>query len=392
MTVKKIFIIAGESSGDVLGADLIRSLKAIAPELEIRGIGGDKMLAAGLSDSFFPMEELSVMGIAEILPKVPKFLGLIRKTVEAIRGFNPDVVVTIDSPDFSFRVQKKLWEQKNSARRIHYVAPTVWAWRPDRARKIAQYLDGIICLFPFEVPYFEREGLRTVSVGHPMVTSGVLEGDGAKFRQAHGFIADDLVLGLFCGSRRRELEMGIPIIRDVTSLLRTKFPDLKFVVPTLPKWQKRLEEEFQDIGAVVTSDLSEKYDAFRACNAAAVVSGTVALEVALSGVPHVLFYKMNSLTWEIVRRVVKTKFAHLGNILLKRRAYPEFIQGQAIASDISDVLSKFLSDKNSADLIFKSSLLGFWRSCACILRSVPQMLPLISYCHSGSLFIKTATR
>ncbi len=353
MTAKKIFIIAGESSGDVLGADLILSLRAIAPELEIRGIGGEKMLAAGLSESFFPMEELSVMGVAEVLPKVPKFLGLIRKTVEAIRGFNPDVVVTIDSPDFSFRVQKKLWEQNISARRVHYVAPTVWAWRPDRARKIAEYLDGIICLFPFEVPYFEREGLSAISVGHPMVTSGVLEGDGAKFRQAHGFVSDDLVLGLFCGSRRRELEMGTPVIKEVASLLRTKFPELKFIVPTLPKWQARLEEEFQDFDAVVTSDPSEKYDSFHACDAAAVVSGTVALEVALSGTPHVLFYKMNGLTWEIIRRVVKTKFAHLGNILLKRKAYPEFIQNQVNASDISETLSKFISDKNRSRDEFK---------------------------------------
>jgi len=353
MTAKKIFIIAGESSGDVLGADLIRSLRAITPELEIRGIGGEKMLAAGLPESFFPMEELSVMGVAEVLPKVPKFLGLIRKTVEAVRGFNPDVVVTIDSPDFSFRVQKKLWEQKISARRVHYVAPTVWAWRSDRARKIAEYLDGIICLFPFEVPYFEREGLHAISVGHPMVTSGVLEGDGARFRQAHGFVADDLILGVFCGSRRRELDMGIPVIRQVASLLLTKFPELKFIVPTLPKWQARLEEEFRDFGAVVTSEPSEKYDSFRACDAAVVVSGTVALEVALSGTPHVLFYKMNGLTWEIIRRVLKTKFAHLGNILLKRKAYPEFIQNQVDALDISETLSKFISDKNRSRHEFK---------------------------------------
>ncbi|MDY0028576.1 MAG: lipid-A-disaccharide synthase [Pseudobdellovibrionaceae bacterium] len=353
MSVTKIFIIAGESSGDVLGADLIRSMLAIRSDLEIRGIGGEKMLSAGLTESFFPMEELSVMGVAEILPKVPKFIGLIRKTVEAIRGFNPDVVVTIDSPDFSFRVQKKLREQKVPARRIHYVAPTVWAWRPGRARKIAQYLDGIICLFPFEVPYFEREGLSAISVGHPMVTSGVLEGDGLKFRQAHGFIVDDLVMGLFCGSRERELEMGVPIIKDVVSLLCHKYPELKFVIPTLPKWHARLEQEFQNLQVVVTSDSEEKYDAFRACDVAVAVSGTVALEIALSGIPHVLFYKMNSLTWEIVRRVVKTKFAHLGNILLRRNAYPEFIQQQVVAANISDVVSKFLSDRRGSRLKYQ---------------------------------------
>ncbi|MCB1559003.1 MAG: lipid-A-disaccharide synthase [Alphaproteobacteria bacterium] len=345
MSVRKIFIIAGESSGDVLGADLIRSLLAVDPETEIRGIGGERMLEAGLKSSFFPMDELSVMGIAEILPKVPKFIGLIRKTVDAIKGFNPDVVVTIDSPDFSFRVQKALWKEGASAKRIHYVAPTVWAWRPDRARKIAQFLDGIICLFPFEVPYFEREGLRAISVGHPMVSSGLLSANGAAFRSRHEIGQDDLVLGLFCGSRRRELDMSLPIIREVVGFAREKYPDLKFIVPTLPKWQSRLADEFLDLPCVVTSDVSEKYEAFRACDAAMVVSGTVALEVALAGVPHVLFYKMGAVTWEIVKRMVRTTFAHLGNILLDRAEYPEFIQENVVSDEIFATIARFLDNR-----------------------------------------------
>lgn len=339
----KVFIIAGESSGDVLGASLISALKQQHPDIEIRGIGGEKMLAAGLRESLFLMEELSVMGIAEILPRIPKFIGLINKTVQAIKGFNPDVVVTIDSPDFSFRVQKKLKEEKISARKIHYVAPTVWAWRPERARKIAQFLDGLICLFPFEVPYFEREGLRAVSVGHPMVTNGVLDGDGEKFRAVHGIDDDVKTLGLFCGSRRREIEMSVPMLCDVVTTLRQKYPDLVCIAPTLPKWQERLEKEFSGVSPViVTSDAAEKYDAFSACDAAAAVSGTVALEIALAGVPHVLFYKMAPLTWAIVKRVVKTKFAHLGNILLGRMVYPEFIQEDATAENISGALNVFL--------------------------------------------------
>lgn len=345
----KVFVIAGESSGDALGASFLKDFLAVYPDAEIRGIGGDKMVSAGLPQSFFPMEELSVMGIAEILPRVPKFIGLIRKTVQEVKGFNPDIVLTIDSPDFSFRVQKALRQEKLSAKQFHYVAPTVWAWRPERARKIAQFLDGIICLFPFEIPYFETEGLKAVSVTHPMVHSGVLEGDGQKFRADHFLTDDDLVLGLFCGSRRRELDMSLPIMRELVQDLRLKFPDLKLVVPTLPKWQAYLEEAFGALGGViVTSDQSVKYDAFQACDAAVVVSGTVALEVALAGIPHVLFYKMNGLTWEIVRRMVKSKFAHLGNILLGRSVYPEFIQESAQADLIYETLVKLLNDKENS--------------------------------------------
>lgn len=344
---KKIFIIAGESSGDALGAGLLHALRARLPDVEVRGIGGERMKAAGLSESFFPMDELSVMGLAEVLPRVPKFIGLIRKTVEAIKGYNPDLVVTIDSPDFCFRVQKGLKKAGVAAKRVHYVAPTVWAWRPGRARDIAQFLDGILCLFPFEVPYFEREGLSAVAVGHPMVESGVLDGDGAKFRAFAGIPEEAKVFGAFCGSRSRELEMSIPLMKEIITGLRASYPDLYCVLPTLPKREERLKAEFASFDrVVVTADHALKYDAFHACDVAAAVSGTVALEVALAGVPHALFYKMNKVTWEIVRRMVRTSYAHLGNILLDRRQFPEFLQDDARADDMVLTLKSFLCDAN----------------------------------------------
>lgn len=158
----KVFVIAGEASGDQLGASLLQALQERVGGIEVRGIGGSAMLKTGLHESLFPIEELSVMGIAEILPRIPIFLRLIGKTVQAIRVFNPDVVITIDSPDFCFRVAEKLAKMGNSAKRIHYVAPTVWAWREGRAAKIARFLDGMICLFPFEPVYFEKKGLNRV--------------------------------------------------------------------------------------------------------------------------------------------------------------------------------------------------------------------------------------
>lgn len=341
----KVFIIAGEASGDELGAGVIASLKAQHPDIEFRGIGGTAMLAAGLGESLFPMEHLSVMGLAEILPRIPKFLNLIAKTVQAIRVYNPDVVVTIDAPDFSFRVQKKIKAAGLRAKRIHYVAPTVWAWRSGRAAKVKQFLDGMICLFPFEPIYFEREGLKSIAVGHPMVSSGVLDGSGERFRRTHDIAPERKILGLFCGSRTSEVRELSPLMIDVAKAIKADYPDLLCVVPTLPKWQAELQNALRvaELDSVVTCDPAEKWDAFHAPDVAMAVSGTVALEIALAGVPHVIVYKMHRWTWEIIRRVVKTKFAHLGNILLGHLVYPEFIQDNAEADKIAPVVLNLLN-------------------------------------------------
>ena len=342
----KIFIIAGEASGDQLGGALISSLKKLYPDAELRGVGGPRMLESGLPESLFPMDELSVMGIGEVLPRIPKFVNLIATTVQAIRVFNPDAVITIDSPDFCFRVQKKLKKSGIRAKLVHYVAPTVWAWRADRARKVAEYLDGMICLFPFEPIYFEREGLKSVFVGHPVIQSGLLTADGNAFRSKYDLPQDRTLVGLLCGSRRSELEISIPILREVVLRLSVDRPHIGFVIPTLPKWHEKIQDSFKDLGVpiIVTSDISDKWNAFKSMDAAIAVSGTVVLEIALAGVPHAILYRMNELTWQIVKRMVKTKYAHLGNILLSHQVYPEFVQDNATTDKIYNVLINLLDN------------------------------------------------
>ena len=353
----KVFIIAGEASGDQLGASLIQSLKSQNPDIEIRGIGGDAMMGAGMGKSLFPMENLSVMGLAEVLPRIPKFINLIAKAVQAIRVYDPDVVITIDAPDFSFRVQKKIKEAGIRAKKIHYVAPTVWAWRAGRAAKVARFLDGIICLFPFEPIYFEREGLKSIAVGHPMVSSGLLSGDGKAFRLRHNIHESAKVLGLFCGSRTSEVRGLLPLMIDVAKKIRDTEPSLICVIPTLPKWKTEIEKSMVDAGikAIVTDDPSEKWDAFRAPDVALAVSGTVALEIALAGVPHAIIYKMNNWTWEIIRRVVKTKFAHLGNVLLGHLVYPEFIQENATTENITPAILTLMNSGMERKIQIESS-------------------------------------
>ena len=274
---KSIYIIAGEASGDFIGSQLIRALCAQSPDININGIGGGLMHAQGL-DSLFPMHELSVMGIGEILPKIPHLLKRINQTVEDIIKKKPDIVITIDAPDFSFRVHKKLRKAlgENAPKLIHYVAPTVWAWRPKRAKKIARFLDGLICLFDFEPDYFTAEGLNAIAVGHPMMESGIIEATPFKIGQEN-----TKKVGLFFGSRVSEINRHADIFIQAAQNIEG---DIEFIIPTLPHIKPLLEEKLSALNhpchVIETPD--NKWAVFKGCDAALAVSGTVGLELALS--------------------------------------------------------------------------------------------------------------
>ncbi|MCI5059732.1 MAG: lipid-A-disaccharide synthase [Alphaproteobacteria bacterium] len=339
-----IYLIAGEASGDFLGAQLMESLKTAQPDIQFSGIGGPLMTAQGLK-SLFPMEELSVMGVAEILPKLPELLKRISQTVEDITQKSPDIVVTIDAPDFSFRVTKRARKKTKQTKFVHYVAPTVWAWRPGRAKKISKFLDGLLCLFDFEPSYFEAHGLKSTAVGHPMIESGVLEAQPLKIG------ADNTQnLGVFFGSRRGEIKRIAPLIIQCVEQIIVQKPDIELIIPTLPHLKARVEELVEPLNAPchIVTDKQDKWSLFKACDAAIAVSGTVGLELAAAGVPHVIAYKMNSLTWQVVKRVIKTPYAHLVNIMAGKEIVPEFIQGDARAENIVLCVLELLSGAEKA--------------------------------------------
>ena len=209
-----IYIIAGEASGDFLGAQLMKALKKQQPDIQFSGIGGELMQREGLN-SLFPMNDLSVMGVMEVLPKLGLLLKRISQTAEDIISLNPSKVITIDAPDFSFRVLKKVRKQTDTPPQfIHYVAPTVWAWRPKRAAKISKFLDGLICLFDFEPAYFEKEGLKSIAAGHPMMESGVLIASKLDIGNAN-----TEKLGVFFGSRQGELKRISTVSRKSGSVI-----------------------------------------------------------------------------------------------------------------------------------------------------------------------------
>ncbi len=341
-----IYLIAGEASGDFLGAQLMKALKARNPNIQFSGVGGDLMKAEGLQ-SLFPMNDLSVMGVAEVLPKLGLLLKRIKQTTDDIIQKQPDVVITIDAPDFCHRVIKRVKKRgRVSSKFIHYVAPTVWAWRPKRAAKIAKFLDGLICLFDFEPPYFEKEGLNAIAAGHPMMESGLSESQALTVGAA-----SSQKLGVFFGSRQGEIKRISPIIlKAVENIIKDK-PDIELIVPTLPHLKSQIEDLLKDIKAPVhiMTDHAQKWSVFKACDAAIAVSGTVGLELAACDVPHVIAYKMNNLTAIIARRLIKTPYAHLANIIMGKEVVPEFIQDECLPDDISNEILFLLESASSAN-------------------------------------------
>lgn len=344
---QKIFFIAGEHSGDVLGAGLIKALQEQLP-IEMSGIGGPLMEQQGLN-SLLPMEELCVMGLWEVAGQLPRLLKLIEAVVVEIEKFDPDVVVTIDLPDFNFQVGQRLKKRgKSKAKLVHYVAPSVWAWRPERAKKVARFLDGLICLFPHEPPYFTKHNLKAEFVGHPLVEHNLQNADGAGFRRKFGIAPEAPVLGLFLGSREGEVRKHFPVFNDAILLLREQYPDLQIIVPTVPSLEYEVKKILEGVPYPVSILLNsnEKWDEFAACNFALAVSGTVGLELAYMGVPHVIGYKMHPLSWLAVKILVKTKFAHLANILLNEMVFPEYLQAQCNSLDIGKGLLLLMKDES----------------------------------------------
>jgi lipid-A-disaccharide synthase len=343
-----IFLIAGEASGDALGGPLMEALKRQDPEIRFSGVGGDKMEAAGLK-SLLPMQELCVMGIVEVIEHLPRLLKLINWVVEKIETEQPDVLVTIDLPDFNFRVAKLLKKRGVfKGRVIHYVAPTVWAWRPGRAKHVAQFLDGMMCLFPFEPEYFTRHGLKSAYVGHPLTQRDLTALDGVAFKEHHLIGEDVSTLLVMFGSRQGEVLRHGEIFIEAIEYIAEQVPNLELIIPTLPHVEFDVLEMLNatDIPAHVTTDQDDKWNAMAAADAGLVVSGTAALELAYAGVPHVVCYKAGFITWALVKMLVKSRFAHLANILLGRdeAVVPEYLQFNCTGAKVASGVLKLLKD------------------------------------------------
>ncbi|MBL9029506.1 MAG: lipid-A-disaccharide synthase [Caedimonas sp.] len=320
-----LYLIAGEASGDQVGARLMQALRTKA-HVRFSGIGGPCMESQGLR-SLFPMSDLSVMGIFEVLPHIPRLLKRLQETERDILEQRPDVVVTIDAPGFNFRLAKRL--KKQGIPIIHYTAPTVWAWRPGRARKVARFLSHLLTLFPFEPPYFEKEGLPTTFVGHPLVEMDIGPQRKKSFRQRFGYAQTQPLLCLLPGSRQKEVDSLLPLFLNAVDILKSRLPDLEILLPVVPHLESAVCAHLKESSLSsfrIISDPQEKIAAMAASDVALAASGTVALELALTETPMVIAYKMNPLTAWVVRRLLLTRYACLVNILLNESIVPELLQ------------------------------------------------------------------
>src|SRR6185312_121604 len=312
-----LYLIAGEPSGDALGGRLMAALKERTGDaVRFAGIGGEHMAAEGLK-SLVPLDELAIMGIAEVLPRARRIFKRVAETVADIRRLRPAAVVTIDSSGFTWRVAQRLRKAGSTVPLIHYVAPMVWAWRAGRARRMARWYDHLMALLPFEPPYFTAVGLSCSYVGHPVVESGADRGDGPGFRRRHGIAPEAPVIAVLPGSRRGEASRLLAPFAETLAVLALRYPGLTAVVPTTDTVVEMVTAAAKDwpVPAIVLRGPREKYDAFAASNAALAASGTVALELALAGLPAVIAYRLNPLTQALLRRIVKVRYAHLLNII-----------------------------------------------------------------------------
>ena len=347
----KVFVIAGEASGDTLGAALMAGLKKLCPEVEFHGVGGPRMEAEGLT-SLFPMEELSVMGIMEILPKYRHLKRRIRETAAEVVRLQPDTLITIDSPDFTLRVARAARAEAPALRTIHYVAPTVWAWRPGRAAKMAEVIDHVLALFPFEPPYMEAAGMTCDFVGHPAATEPRAGPDvAAAFRESQMIGPDQPLLLCLPGSRRGEVTRLAPRFEEAIARLRDREPGLRVVIPTV-RGVAPLVRDFArrwKVAPLVLEDAESKNAAFAAADMALAASGTVSLDLAANRVPMVIAHDFNRLTWWMMKRAALIDTVTLVNIVTESRTVPEFLGPACRPGPIAQALAQLMNDDDALD-------------------------------------------
>ena len=342
------YIIAGEPSGDLLGASLMVGLSArLSGKVRFAGIGGASMRAQGLT-SLFPVSDLSVMGLAEVLPRIPKILGRIDQTVSDIRTSAPVAVITIDSWGFCGRVQKALKREAPQIKRFHYVAPMVWVWKSGRTKTLAKTLDMLMTLLPFEPPWFEKEGLKTVCVGHPVIESQAGQGDGAAYRLRHGIASDAPILVVLPGSRHSETKRLLPIFEQTVHQLAATIPNLNVIIPTVEGVASQVHKavEHWSVPVTVTLEQQDKFDGFAAATAALAASGTVSLELAMARVPMVVAYKVSPLSAFVAIKFLglRLKYVSLLNILSDALIVPEFLQSNCRAEMLIAALAPLFVD------------------------------------------------
>ena len=336
-----IYIVAGEPSGDILGDQLIKSLESKFNSPIFNGVGGERMQSNNFT-SLFDMSDISIFCIFPVLRKLFFLMNKINDVVKDISQKKPDIIILIDSPDFNHRVAKKVKKYLPNVPIVCYVAPTVWAWRQGRAKKMSEYFDYLLSVIPFEVNFFEKYGLKTSYVGHPFIEK-VKNINDITFSEKYDLDKSKTIIFL-PGSRKIEIERHSPVMVQAIDYLKDQNLNLNILIATGQKQLDQIRDYFKDI-QIITDDY-EKYSLFKKADFACAASGTVTLELGLTETPTIVIYKMDKLTWFFISKMVKVKFVSLVNLILGRESSKELLQDNFNKENLIDELSKLLSDED----------------------------------------------
>ncbi len=345
--MKKIFVLTGEPSGDKLASTVISKLKQSNPEVEYLCVGGTHLNSLSIR-SIFDLKEITYIGFTDVLLNIFKIRNRINKTVEEIIKFNPDILFSVDSPDFTLRVTERVKKINNNIKTIHYVAPQVWAWREGRVKKFKKFLDHILLLFNFEKKYFDKENITSTFVGHPLLEKN----SRTKTDLSHIISKDKKIISLFAGSRSSETNLLLPILIDFVRLMNKKFNDYLFVFHATKKNKNSINNKLKISNlnnTEVISDENIKSQILSSSVFAVSKSGTVSLEICNANVPSIIIYKMNFLNFMIIKCLVKTKYANIVNIINNKEVIPELIQKECNAKEIYKSVVYFLKNPSLMD-------------------------------------------
>ena len=340
--MKKIFILTGEASGDKLASEVILNLKKINPEIDYLSVGGENLKKLGVK-SIYNLKEITYLGFTKVILNIFKIKKKIDETVKAINEFQPDILFTVDSPDFTLRVAEKVKKDNPNIKTIHYVAPQVWVWREGRVKKIKKFIDHILLLFNFEKPYFDKENMSNQFVGHPLLEKKI-ENDISVNQSLE---KNKSIISIFAGSRKSEITVLAPILIDFIKLMNEKYSDFTFVFHSTKEYSDLIQSYLQNSdlkNCEVISDEKIKNYILQKSVFALAKSGTVSLEICNAKIPSIILYKMGMINFLIVKILVKTKFANIINIAAKKEIIPELLQSNCNPKKIFEYVSNYLDN------------------------------------------------
>jgi len=353
--MKKIFILTGEASGDKLASEVIFNLKKINPNIDYLSVGGENLKKLGVN-SIYDLKKITYLGFTKVILNIFKIKKKIDETVKAINEFQPDILFTVDSPDFTLRVAEKVKKNNPKIKTIHYVAPQVWVWREDRVKKIKKFIDHILLLFNFEKPFFDKENMSNQFVGHPLLEKKIE--NVIDFKQIQE--KNKSIISIFAGSRKSEITVLTPILIDFVKLMNKKYNNFTFVFHSTKEYSNLItsylkEENLKN--CEVISDNKIKNHFLNKSVFAVAKSGTVSLEICNAKIPSIILYKMGLINFLIVKMLVKTKFANIINIAAKKEIIPELLQSNCNPKKIFENVSNYLDNPEKIDEQVKNTQL-----------------------------------